>query len=709
MDAWALPEHNHSMASLERPRFRAAAWPIGIFGLLVCATTGMLVVANHSAIHSVDSADPIELVLPVGYAVIGALLASRRPRNPIGWIFLGISVFTALPGVATQYVLRSTHIQRLPLAPWVAWTHDWMVLLVFPTGLAVFFFLLFPDGRLQSARWRWVAGGAIALMLAGVGLVMVEQSIELTGSPSVRNPIGIHGVDLAHGFLSFVFWLPGLAIVIAAMAGTIWRGRRSTGELRQQLRWLGYASAATAAGLISVVAFGSFVPGISNVAWDVVIVLGFGVAIPISCAVAILKHGLYDLDVVISKTVVYGLLAAFSTVVYVAVVVGIGTAVGSSQNPVLTVLAAALIALAFNPARQRAKHLANRVVYGRRATPYEILSEFMTGMAGSSAAEDALPRMARLVGEATGAVRVTVWIRLGDILQPEASWPETEEVPAPIPLEGRSVEQAVPSETDRVFPVEHEGDLLGVLAVTAAASEPLTPSAEKLIGDLAAQTGLGLSFERMKERALFARALASFLPPEVAELVEASPSALALQEEVEATILFSDIRGFSALAERLSPREVHELLTRHIGAMAEVVSAHGGTLDKFAGDAVMAVFGVPRKSDDHAERAIACAVAMQGRQAALNQETVGHPEFQIGIGLNTGIVIAGTIGGHGRLDYTVLGDAVNVAQRLQGEAIAGEILASEKTVARAGIRGAESAGLRRLKGREAPVEAFRVQ
>jgi adenylate cyclase len=118
--------------------------------------------------------------------------------------------------------------------------------------------------------------------------------------------------------------------------------------------------------------------------------------------------------------------------------------------------------------------------------------------------------------------------------------------------------------------------------------------------------------------------------------------------------------------------------------MAEVVRAHGGVLDRFAGDAVMAVVGAPNPVADHPERAVRCAVAMQRRQAELNAEAraLGLPASDIGIGLNTGTVIAGLIGGAGRVDYTVIGDAVNVAQRLQSEAKAGEILASAATMGR---------------------------
>jgi adenylate cyclase len=215
---------------------------------------------------------------------------------------------------------------------------------------------------------------------------------------------------------------------------------------------------------------------------------------------------------------------------------------------------------------------------------------------------------------------------------------------------------------------------------------------------------------RLRERALFARALASFLPPDVAKLVEASPSSLSLTAELEATVLFCDIRGFSAIAERLGPRLAAELVGRFSAAMAAVVADHGGLVDKFAGDAVMALFGVPARSDDQATRAIRSAVAMQRRLAELNAEgwPGGVSRLEAGIGINSGPMIAGTVGGAGRLEYTVIGDAINVAQRLESQAAGGEILASAATVEQAGWDGAEPAGERLLKGRTEPVRVFRI-
>jgi class 3 adenylate cyclase/FixJ family two-component response regulator len=205
-----------------------------------------------------------------------------------------------------------------------------------------------------------------------------------------------------------------------------------------------------------------------------------------------------------------------------------------------------------------------------------------------------------------------------------------------------------------------------------------------------------------------ADALRSYVPSQVAERLAGGAM---MQQELEVTVLFSDIRGFSAIAERLSAREIADVVGQHLGAMAEVVAEHGGTIDKFQGDAVMAIFGAPEPLLDHAERALRCAIAMQIRQAELNAQGWGSAvvhELGVGIGLNSGPVVAGAIGGGGRLEYTVIGDAVNVAQRLQSEAAGGEIVASAATVAAAPGVAAESIGPRHVKGREEPVEVFRV-
>jgi class 3 adenylate cyclase len=690
---------------------------------LTVVSTALLVVAGALLLLNRDLGlsvlSPHLFVVP-GFAVVGLVLALRRPGHAIGWLFIAMGLVAAVAAFAFEYAAYAyvTAPGSLPAAAWLAWVAYWTWLLNVPALAALL--LLFPDGRLPSPRWR-VVPGLLGVSFGGVTVWTMLQpgTIDLvvvtTPSPAGVATLGDPAIEALGAAPAILVTVAALVGAVACALAPLVRRRRAGPTERQQLKWLAFVAGGS--GLAGATGFLLAGFDAATVVGGLLLILAFVgvvVGIPVAVGFAILRYRLYDIDRIITRTLAYGLLTAGITVIYLAIVVGIGTLIGSRSKPnlFLSIVATALIAVAFQPARERSRRVANRLVYGKRATPYEVLSDFSRGMAGAST-DDSLLRMARLVVEATGAVQAIVWLRLGDVLQPHGRWPQTGPLPQPVTLEGRGVEQAlaVTETRSRSFPVEHEEELLGALTVIVSPAEPLTPAGEKLIADLAARTGLGLRFERMKERALFARTLASFLPPEVAELVEASPSALSLREELEATIVFSDIRGFSSLAERLPSREVAEVVGRHLTAMVEVVTSQGGVLDKFAGDAVMAVFGAPRPTDDHARRALRCAAAMQRRQAGLNDdaESAGLPAFQIGIGVNTGTVTAGTLGGVGRLDYTVLGDAVNVAQRLQSEAMGGEILASAVTVRQSGTDRAEAVGLKQLKGRQELVEAYRIR
>jgi signal transduction histidine kinase len=164
--------------------------------------------------------------------------------------------------------------------------------------------------------------------------------------------------------------------------------------------------------------------------------------------------------------------------------------VGNPRSPLLTALAAAVVAVAFQPARQWAGRLANRVVYGRRATPYQVLSDFAQRIGGTYAAEDVLPQMARIVAAGTGATKVVVWLRVGDELHPEAS-SDGNPGEGPLPVDG----QVLPPlpDSDMSVPVVHQGDLLGAIAITMPKDEPLRPAGVQLVTDVASQAGLVLA------------------------------------------------------------------------------------------------------------------------------------------------------------------------------------------------------------------------
>jgi signal transduction histidine kinase len=185
----------------------------------------------------------------------------------------------------------------------------------------------------------------------------------------------------------------------------------------------------------------------------------------------------------------------FFTLVYVAIVGGVGALVQSRSTAVLSFIAAAIVAALFQPVMRRAGRLADRIVYGKRATPYEVLSEFSERVGETFAAEDVLPRMARVVAEGVGAQSARVWVERGGRLVVAASWPAEIEVPAAIPFEGGEM-PSLPG-ADTAFPVEHRGERLGALAVSMPPADPIDEPKAKLVADLAAQAGLVLRNVRL--------------------------------------------------------------------------------------------------------------------------------------------------------------------------------------------------------------------
>ena len=219
------------------------------------------------------------------------------------------------------------------------------------------------------------------------------------------------------------------------------------------------------------------------------------------------------------------------------------------------------------------------------------------------------------------------------------------------------------------------------------------------------QAGFNRMVAGLREREQIRETFGTYVDREVAEHILREGNLLE-GEEVSVTVMFIDIRGFTSLAERLSAREVVALLNRLFERIVPLIHAHGGHVDKYVGDGLLAVFGAPRRQEDHADQALAAAREVA---AAVDEEFVG--ELQIGIGLNSGLVVAGNIGGAGRLEFSVIGDAVNVAARVEeatrdtGDAI----LVSEHTKALLADDGEATLEERpsvALKGRMAPVSLF---
>jgi len=512
-----------------RPGTRVLAWSLAGLAPLVMAG-GLVLLAFNARVMSPTRIGVyvFAVIAVVVYAGIGGLIAARIPRNPIGWLLCLTGLALAVSLFLEQYGLRGlgTAPGSLPAVRQItALGYGTQQLAITPL---IIILLLFPDGHLPSRRWRPVLWWAV-VATAGAGFAqLLQRGTTVTGSLT-NALVGAHvaypnplGVFPRHGWYSNLIQVAGiltLASAVLALVSVFVRRRGASPELRQQLAWLAYVGVLTVGFVVLFIGYDLATHGGDTFLGTILFVLVFGMpifGIPVACAVAVLRYHLYDLDVVVKKTVVAALVAAAFTAVYVLVVVAVGAATGRPGGSPLTFVAAALAAVLLQPVRTRAGLLADRLVYGRRATPYEVLSEFSEQIAGTHSTEDVLPQMARMLVAATGARRAEVWLRTGGSEHLEAAWPSvngsapaaaTAAIAAP---DGPELVIPAPAGTDAsaphtqepaggrddglasAFVVEHQGERLGALRITSSPREPLTPAGERLVRDVAAQAGLVL-------------------------------------------------------------------------------------------------------------------------------------------------------------------------------------------------------------------------
>jgi signal transduction histidine kinase len=438
-----------------------------------------------------------DLVLAASFATIGVLVAQRRSENPIGWLFLAIAAIEGITAALNHYAIVGLSSENvLPGSVWAGWLGYWLVSFVVPSGLFLLLLIVFPNGRPASRRWGWLARVGLAFsVLFALSEIFLLERMEVTTAIEIDNPTNVVSSTTPE-----TVWILGLAFLVGGVTALVVRFRRSEGEERQQLRWFVFAVAFSIGSLVVLTLFYLAIGAPEREpAWFVasitaVTLLGIGVGVPAACGVAVLRYRLWDLDVVVRKALLYASLAILATLVYLAVVVGVGAWLGRN-NSFLTMVAAVVVALTFQPARTKLTHLANRLVYGRRATPYEVLSEFSERVGETYATTDLLPRMAVVLAEGTGATRADVWLKVGDELRPTASWPAGAQ-PSP-PLHLANGELPTLPNADVAYPVRHQGELLGALALEKPLSDPLSPTDEKLVSDLAGQAGLVLRNVRL--------------------------------------------------------------------------------------------------------------------------------------------------------------------------------------------------------------------
>ncbi len=339
--------------------------------------------------------------LALVFSAVGGLIASRHPGNAMGWIFLGVGVATGLGALASSYAEQWVDGGggSRALGETAAWYGNlsWVPFILVP---CTFLLLLFPDGRLPSRRWRWVA------WCAGVGIagVFVTEGLgPIDDHPQIANPYGIESplLEPLTGLASLVLVIG----IVGSCASLILRFRRSSGERRHQIKWLALAGA-VAGVTVPVASAGTGLWG--TAATNVASMLGV-LSLPLAAGIAILRHRLYDIDVVINRTLVYGGLTATLGGTYLGLVLLIGLAVGESD--VAIAVSTLAVAALFRPARGRIQALVDRRFYRRRYDAARTLESFGGRLREEIDLEALGADLRGVVRDTVQPAHVSLWLR----------------------------------------------------------------------------------------------------------------------------------------------------------------------------------------------------------------------------------------------------------------------------------------------------------
>jgi len=418
----------------------------------------------------------------------GALLATRRSRNPVGWLLLSFAAGGVMANLGAAIAHYFADAGNREAAGWAEAIGSAAAPTIFLIPAAL---LLFPNGRLLSPRWRLVLWAMVPLGVAGSAASLInggwggdETQIVVAAGP-LRDSLGGLGDTLSGIFFGGI----GIIALLSALSIVI-RYRRAEGEERLQIMWL--ALAAGYLGIVTTVILTGGVQGTNSVE---AIFLASGIAaIPVAITIAILRYRLYDINVVISKSVTYVSLAAVLAFLYGTAVVAYVALVANPQQRetgqlgvALPIGATLLVAIAFEPLRRRLQRWGNRLVYGQRVAPHEVLNR-LAGQLRDTAGAD-LNSLAELLRDGTAATAAAIYLRVGEELRPEAAFPRhTLRQMTP-----QSVQDEIAATDNELrVPVRHGDDVLGQLWIAKPDQHQVTRSDEELLTDVAAGAGLWL-------------------------------------------------------------------------------------------------------------------------------------------------------------------------------------------------------------------------
>jgi DNA-binding SARP family transcriptional activator len=355
-------------------RARALAWTVAAFAIALFAS-GVALSALGSAAEGphLGLTDALFFATCLTYAVVGAVVAYTHPRNSVGWLLLTEGLLFQIVCFSLGYTHYAVFAEpgRLPAGRLVAWLGDsmWIPILV----VAALIFLLFPTGRLRSSRWRLVVGLGLAIAAAGFAAEALRPGPMGGSLSTLDNPMGILGAEHFLSRLGSVSTgILGPFLIAAALLSFVLRFRAAEGAQRQQLRWLAYAALLLASGFV----LGDILQalGVSSSLYSLCYLAPLA-ALPVAIGIAVQRYRLYDIEIVIDRTVIVSSVAGFAGLVYAAVAVVAGALVGdrTGSNVVLGAVATAVTALAFQPVLRSAQRLGRRIAYGAPSDHEEAL------------------------------------------------------------------------------------------------------------------------------------------------------------------------------------------------------------------------------------------------------------------------------------------------------------------------------------------------
>ena len=483
------------------------AWSLWAACVVLIAFALLLDFLTYDATDITMTDDRIQgIAAPIGilslvYPTMGALIVSRLPRNPIGWIFCGVGLLYAIRRFAQAYAEYTRYGNiAFPLGDYAGWLassleYTWQALAV------VFLMLLFPDGRLLSRRWRIVAG--IAICGAALSALYDAFAPYYQGpfTPPYGNPFGVVGV-VGGLFTTYELFAAsqslGIALLLAsslaALISLILRLRRARGDERQQLMWFLYAAVPAVAVLPAVMLESivfrfttdlllntTYVPSpwvsfFENVYYASLIAL---LVLPLFTYIAILRHGLYDIDRLVNRTLVYGVLTACIAGIYALMVGGIGTVFEARGNLGISLLAAVLVAVMFQPLRSRLQRGVNRLMYGERDEPYAVTSRLGRRLEAAIEPGAVLPTVTETIAQALKLPYAAILLKENEGFRTAAAY-------------------GSPTGESDAWPLVYQREEIGRLVISPRApGEELSTADRRLLEDLARQAEVAVHAMRL--------------------------------------------------------------------------------------------------------------------------------------------------------------------------------------------------------------------